>query len=84
MAEKGTGGRRHDGLRKGDRVAWSSHGKETTGEVEKEITSREHTAGRDVAASSEDPQYKVRSDKSGRSAVHRPESLKRTREKRND
>ncbi|MEV1047798.1 DUF2945 domain-containing protein [Streptomyces sp. NPDC049916] len=64
-------------LSQGDKVAWESHGHETTGKVEKKITSRGKEAGRKVDASPDDPQYKVRSDKSGRSAVHKPESLKK-------
>ncbi len=64
-------------LGKGDKVAWSTHGTETEGEVEKKITERTEAAGRTVDASSDDPQYQVRSDKSGRSAVHKPSSLKK-------
>ncbi|WP_328344460.1 DUF2945 domain-containing protein [Streptomyces violaceus] len=63
--------------KKGDKVTWSSHGSRTEGEVEKEITERTRAAGRTVDASSDDPQYQVRSDKSGRSAVHKPSALKR-------
>lgn len=62
---------------KGDEVAWSSHGTETTGTVEKKITKRTKAAGRTVDASPDDPQYEVRSDKSGRSAVHKPSALKK-------
>ncbi|MGW0916439.1 DUF2945 domain-containing protein [Streptomyces sp. NPDC002784] len=69
--------RRDDNPRKGDKVAWSSHGSETTGKVEKKITERTEAAGRTVDASSEEPQYEVRSDKSGRSAVHKPSALKK-------
>jgi hypothetical protein len=72
---------RNDGedkkLRKGDKVAWSSHGGEAEGTVEKKITERTEAAGRTVDASSDDPQYKVRSEKSGRSAVHKPSALKK-------
>ncbi|MEH0505304.1 DUF2945 domain-containing protein [Streptomyces scabiei] len=63
--------------RKGHRVAWRSHGSEATGKVEKKITERTEAAGRTVEASAEDPQYLVRSDKSGRTAVHRPQALRR-------
>ncbi|BET45857.1 MULTISPECIES: hypervirulence associated TUDOR domain-containing protein [Streptomyces] len=71
--------KRDDGehLRKGDEVTWSSHGSRTEGEVEKKITKRTEAAGRTVDASSDDPQYQVRSDKSGRSAVHKPSALKK-------
>ncbi|MFF3846559.1 DUF2945 domain-containing protein [Streptomyces sp. NPDC002328] len=62
---------------KGDKVAWSTHGTETTGTVEKKITDRTEAAGRTVDASPDDPQYEVRSDKSGRSAVHKPSALKK-------
>jgi len=44
--------------------------------VEKKITSRNHEAGRTVHASKDEPQYKVRSDKTGREAVHKPGALK--------
>lgn len=62
---------------KGDKVAWRSHGSETSGTVEKKITERTEAAGRTVDASPDDPQYEVRSDKSGRSAVHKPSALKK-------
>ncbi|MFJ6912422.1 DUF2945 domain-containing protein [Streptomyces sp. NPDC101133] len=70
---------RDDGERpkKGDKVTWSSHGSRTGGEVEKEITERTEAAGRTVDASPDDPQYQVRSDKSGTSAVHKPSALKK-------
>jgi hypothetical protein len=64
-------------FKKGDEVEWSSHGSKTTGEVEKEITSRTKAAGRTVAASKDDPQYLVKSDKSGGEAVHKPDALKK-------
>ncbi|GAB2588341.1 DUF2945 domain-containing protein [Streptomyces capparidis] len=64
-------------LRPGDRVSWRSHGSTAEGEVEKEITSRTEEAGCTVDASAEDPQYRVRSEKSGRAAVHRPGALKK-------
>ncbi|CAL9663458.1 DUF2945 domain-containing protein [Streptomyces sp. enrichment culture] len=71
--------KRDDGehLRKGDKVTWSSHGSRTEGEVEKKITRRTEAAGRTVDASSDDPQYQVRSDRSGRSAVHKPSALEK-------
>ncbi|MEU0675839.1 DUF2945 domain-containing protein [Streptomyces sp. NPDC006172] len=65
----------------GDKVAWSSHGSETTGTVEKKITERTKAAGRTVEASPDDPQYGVRSDKSGRTAVHKPSALKNRKKK---
>ncbi|MER5577512.1 DUF2945 domain-containing protein [Streptomyces massasporeus] len=63
--------------KKGDKVTWSCHGSRTEGEVEREITERTETSGRTVDASPDDPQYEVRSDKSGRTAVHKPSALKK-------
>jgi hypothetical protein len=62
---------------KGDRVSWKSHGSTAEGEVEEEITEDTEAAGRTVRASPDDPQYKVRSEKSGRDAVHKPGALKK-------
>jgi hypothetical protein len=64
-------------FRKGDKVTWKSHGSTVTGAVEEKITADTTTAGRTVRASKAEPQYRVRSDKSGRDAVHKPESLRR-------
>lgn len=61
----------------GDRVAWNSHGGEAVGTVVKKITSDGEAAGRTVRASADDPQYLVRSEKSGGEAVHRPDALRR-------
>ncbi|MCX5384801.1 DUF2945 domain-containing protein [Streptomyces sp. NBC_00083] len=62
---------------KGDKVTWKSHGSQAEGSVEKKITKRTEAAGRTVDASPDDPQYEVRSDKSGRTAVHKPSALKK-------
>ena len=66
-----------DDLRKGDHVTWKSHGGTAEGEVLKKITSETEAAGRTVKASQDEPQYLVRSDKSGGTAVHKPEALRR-------
>jgi len=59
----------------GEQVTWRSHGTTTHGHVEQKITSDTHAAGRTVRADDDRPQYLVRSEKSGRVAVHRPEAL---------
>lgn len=64
-----------DDLAKGDEVTWNSHGSEVPGTVEKKITSDTEEAGRKVKASPDAPQYEVKSEKSGKEAVHKPESL---------
>jgi hypothetical protein len=66
-----------ESFRKGDRVEWDSHGGTAVGTVEGRITERTEAAGRTVDASPEEPQYLVRSEKSGGTAVHRPEALRR-------
>jgi hypothetical protein len=64
-----------DDLHKGDKVSWNSHGGEAVGEVEQKITSDTEAAGRTVRASNDDPQYLVKSEKSGGEAVHKPDAL---------
>ncbi|WP_055623063.1 DUF2945 domain-containing protein [Streptomyces sp. JHA19] len=64
-------------LSKGDEVTWKSHGSTAEGTVERKITRRTEAAGRTVDASAEEPQYEVRSEKSGRPAVHKPSALRK-------
>jgi Hypervirulence associated proteins TUDOR domain len=64
-------------FKKGDKVRWSSHGGEAVGVVERKITSDTEAAGRTVRASKDEPQYLVRSEKSGGEAVHKPDALKK-------
>ncbi|TPG35779.1 DUF2945 domain-containing protein [Mycolicibacterium hodleri] len=67
----------NDELHPGDQVEWDSHGGTAEGKVEKKITHDTTAAKRTVRASKDDPQYLVRSDKSGGEAVHKPEALRR-------
>jgi hypothetical protein len=62
---------------KGDQVEWNSHGSTAEGRVEKKITSETEAGGRKVKASKDEPQYLVKSDKSGGEAVHKPGALKK-------
>ena len=64
-------------LEKGDHVTWNSHGSTTEGTVRRKITEDTEASGRTVRASAEEPQYEVESDKSGRTAVHKPGALHR-------
>jgi hypothetical protein len=61
----------------GDHVTWKSHGGTAEGTVEKKITEDTEAAGRTVRASKDDPQYLVKSEKSGGEAVHKPGALKK-------
>jgi Hypervirulence associated proteins TUDOR domain len=66
-----------DDLKKGDHVRWNSHGGTAEGTVQRVITTDTEAAGRRVRADEDDPQYEVKSDKSGGSAVHKPGALKK-------
>ncbi|MFH8884618.1 DUF2945 domain-containing protein [Streptomyces californicus] len=69
--------KRRKDLSAGDDVSWQSHGHRVDGTVTRKVDERTEAAGRKVDASKEEPQYEVRSEKTGKKAVHRPESLKR-------
>jgi len=64
-----------DGFSRGDHVTWNSHGSTAEGTVERKITTDTEASGRTVRASEDEPQYEVRSEKSGRTAVHKPDAL---------
>ncbi|MGY1736287.1 DUF2945 domain-containing protein [Geodermatophilus sp. SYSU D00684] len=64
-----------DDFEKGDHVTWNSHGSTVEGTVTRKITGEAEAGGRKVKASSDDPQYEVKSDKSGKTAVHKPSAL---------
>ena len=64
-------------FKKGEDVEWKSHGQNVKGTVAEKITEDTKTAGRTVRASKEDPQYRVRSGKTGADAVHKPVALRR-------
>lgn len=66
-----------DTLKAGDKVAWNSAGGHTTGKVIKKQTTPTSIKGHKVAASRENPEYIVESDKSGKRAAHKPEALKK-------
>ena len=62
-------------FKKGDKVKWKSHGGEAVGTVERKITEETEAGGRKVKASKDEPQYLVKSEKSGGTAVHKPGAL---------
>ncbi|SBV05991.1 Protein of unknown function (DUF2945) [Streptomyces sp. MnatMP-M77] len=64
-------------LKSGDSVSWTSHGQTVPGKVKKKITKNGEVAGRTVKATEDEPQYEVESEKSGRTAVHKPQSLRK-------
>lgn len=62
---------------RGERVAWNTSQGETTGKVVERLTDVADIKGHHVAASDDDPQYLVESDRSGARAAHKPEALRR-------
>jgi hypothetical protein len=70
------------GLEKGDRVEWRTPQGKTAGKVEKKVTGEERVGnkgqrGTKVKGSGDDPRYLVESEKSGKQAAHKPDSLER-------
>lgn len=66
-----------DNLKKGDKVEWNTSQGKTEGTVKKKLTEEIDIKGHHVAASADNPEYLVESDKSGKEAAHKPESLKK-------
>ena len=64
-------------FRRGDRVEWNFRGARVVGNVRRRLTSRTVVNGRAVAASTDDPRYLVRSEKSGKETTRRGGSLRR-------
>ena len=64
-------------FKQGDEVEWDSHGGTAVGTVERRITESTEAGGRKVKASEDEPQYLVKSDKSGGTAVHKPDALRK-------
>jgi hypothetical protein len=64
-------------LKAGDKVKWGTPQGETTGEVVKKETGTTKAGGHTAKATKDDPQYRVKSDKSGKEAVHKPDELKK-------
>lgn len=61
----------------GDKVTWRSQGGEAVGHVVKKVTTEMQIKGHKVAASKDNPEYLVESEKSGGQAAHKPDALKK-------
>jgi hypothetical protein len=73
-------------IKNGDSVTWNSQQGRIKGQVVKKVTKNENIkVGQDktrkVKATSTQPQVVVKSDKTGKQAVHKPESLKKNPKK---
>ncbi len=64
-------------LKPGDKVGWDTSQGETHGTVEKKVTSPTKVKSHVAKATKDDPQYLVKSAKTGAQAVHKPDDLKR-------
>ncbi len=64
-------------LKTGDGVTWDTTQGKTKGRVEKKLTTETKVKGHTAKASKQDPQYLVKSDKTGAKAAHKPDELKK-------
>ena len=62
----------------GDAVEWKTSQGETTGKVVRKVTKVAHVKGHTAKASAAAPQYEVKSDKTGKTAIHKASALQRT------
>jgi hypothetical protein len=69
-------------FKKGDPVEWDTSQGKTEGVVKEKITEPRAFKHHHFEASEEKPEYLVESDKSGKDAIHRPEDLKKVKEKK--
>lgn len=66
-----------ENLKKGDKVEWDSSQGKVEGEIEKRLTSPMKIKSHEVKASKDNPEYLVKSDKTGAEAAHKPNELKK-------
>ena len=62
----------------GDHVSWNSEAGEVSGEIIKVHTQDFDYKGHRRRASKEEPQYEIKSDKTGHLAMHKGSALKKT------
>jgi hypothetical protein len=67
-------------FKKGDRVEWNTSQGKTTGKVVKKLTSPTDIKEHHIAASEDNPEYLVESEKTGKQAAHKPDALKKVEE----
>ncbi len=64
-------------LKKGDQVGWNTPQGKTSGAIKKKLTAPTDIKDHHVAASEENPEFLVESEKSGKTAAHKSKSLKK-------
>lgn len=68
-------------FKRGDRVTWNSEAGRVTGIIQKKITSEIVFKGYKRHASKDEPQYIIKSDKTGHIAIHKTSALKKISQK---
>ncbi|MBU1361112.1 MAG: DUF2945 domain-containing protein [Gammaproteobacteria bacterium] len=62
----------------GETVEWSTSQGKTTGTVVRKVTHTAKVEGHTAKATQAEPQYEVKSSKTGKTAIHKPGALKRS------
>lgn len=66
-------------LSKGDKVQWQTSQGRTEGTVTRKVSGTAKAGGHVAKASPEHPQYEVESSKSGKTAIHKADAVKKVR-----
>lgn len=64
-------------LKQGDKVEWETSQGKTSGTVKKKLTSPLKIKSHEVTASANNPEYLIKSEKSGAESAHKPGTLKK-------
>ncbi len=64
-----------DEFKSGEEVVWNTSQGKTKGKVQKKLTKPTEIKDHAVEASKDNPEYLVKSDKSGHEAAHKPSAL---------
>lgn len=71
-------------FKKGDRVEWDSSGGTSRGVIKEIITEPTDFKNHHFEASKDKPEYLVESEKSGKTAIHRAEELRKIKETKDE
>lgn len=61
----------------GDKVDWSTSQGKTTGTVTRKVTGTAKVKSHTAKATKENPEFEVKSEKTGKKAIHKAEALKK-------
>ena len=62
-------------LAKGDHVEWNTSQGKTTGKIVAKVTGTKSIKGHIAKPTKDDPQYEVKTDETGKTAIHKPAAL---------